>query len=67
MKSTLEHTEKQGKPSPLRGEGGGGGDLWDYFSASGWEKVGFLPLTLTLSPKGRGEMTFDNTGFVGER
>ena len=25
----------------------------------------FLPLTLTLSPKGRGEITFDNT--PGER
>jgi hypothetical protein len=27
----------------------------------------FLPLTLTLSPKGRGEITFDNTSVKGRR
>jgi hypothetical protein len=28
---------------------------------------GRSPLTLTLSPKGRGDMTFDNTGFPHRR
>ena len=27
----------------------------------------FLPLTLTLSPKGRGEATFDNTEDIERR
>ena len=53
----------------MRGEGKGEGDLRDYFTASGRERVGVkelrnvskAPLTLTLSPKGRGEITFDNT------
>jgi hypothetical protein len=49
----LENTEGQGKPSPLRGEGKGGGERLP--------EMPFLPLTLTLSPKGRGEVIFDNT------
>jgi hypothetical protein len=47
-----------GKPSPLRGEGKGGGERPP-------EKP-FLPLTLTLSPKGRGEITFDESVSIGE-
>ncbi len=37
-------------PLPLDGGGQGGG-----------ENVAQTPLTLTLSPKGRGEITFDST------
>jgi hypothetical protein len=44
------------KPSPLRGEGKGGGGRSP--------ETPFLPLTLTLSPKGRGEITLDNKGGV---
>ena len=29
-------------------------------------EIPFLPLTLTLSPKGRGKVTFDNTRLRGE-
>ena len=52
-KNTLRREERQTKPSPLRGEGKGGGE-----EQSGKAKT---PLTLTLSHKGRGEITFDNT------
>jgi hypothetical protein len=55
----LENTEGQGKPSPLRGEGKGGGERLP--------EMPFLPLTLTLSPKWRGEVIFDNTGFSSRR
>ena len=55
----LENTEGQGKPSPLRGEGKGGGEIPS--------EMPFLPLTLTLSPKGRGEVIFDNTPEVKRR
>jgi hypothetical protein len=33
----------------------------------GLSEMSFLPLTLTLSPKGRGEITFDNTFDGGRR
>jgi hypothetical protein len=52
-KTALEITKEQGKPSPLRGEGKGGGERPP--------EMPFLPLSLTLSPKGRGEITFDKT------
>jgi hypothetical protein len=55
----LENREGQGKPSPLRGEGKGGGERLP--------EMPFLPLTLTLSPKGRGEVIFDNTENRKER
>jgi hypothetical protein len=38
----------------------GGGEGSDGHSKKAWETL-FLPLTLTLSPKGRGEITFDDT------
>jgi hypothetical protein len=44
---------------PLGGEGKGGGERLP--------EMPFLPLTLTLSPKGRGEVIFDNTGFSSRR
>jgi len=49
----------------LRGEGKGGGERSEGRSKETQETV-FLPLTLTLSPKGRGEITFDNTVLEGE-
>jgi len=55
-----------------RGEGKGGGERSEGRSKEAQETV-FLPLTLTLSPKGRGEITFDNTvldivkGFMKNR
>jgi len=53
MKTALKNTEGQKKPSPLRGEGKDGGE--------GGVEMLSLPLTLALSPKGRGEMSFDNS------
>jgi branched-chain amino acid transport system substrate-binding protein len=55
----LENTEGQGKTSPLRGEGKGGGERLP--------EMPFLPLTLTLSPKGRGEVIFNNTTNLQRR
>jgi hypothetical protein len=52
MKDALENRKEEEKPSPLRGEGKGGGERRC--------EMPFLPLTLTLSPKGRGRITLDN-------
>ncbi len=47
-------------PSPLRGEGKGGGERPDGYGNNNL-RITLIPLTLTLSPKGRGEITFDNS------
>jgi len=52
------------KPSPLMGEGQGGGERPDGRGKKTQEIFyGYRapPLPLTLSPKGRGKITFDNT------
>jgi hypothetical protein len=55
----LSKIQRVGKSSPLRGEGKGGGEKAI--------EMPFLPLTLTLSPKGRGEITFNNTPLFQRR
>jgi hypothetical protein len=49
----MKKTADERNPSPLRGEGKGGGE----------RPLGmvFLPLTLTLSLKGRGDISLDKT------
>ncbi len=59
-KNTPRKKERQAKPSPLMGEGKGGGARTERHSKD-TKETGYLPLTLTLSPKGRGGIIFYNT------
>ena len=59
MKKYFEREGKTNKTLPLEGEGEGGGErLAPQQKYSG--KILRIPLTLTLSLKGRGEISFDN-------